>query len=326
MAVFTNAEPSKSDMDRLEGQIKNYHTLILKAKAEVDEIVIGQENVIDGLFRAMFAGGHAMLEGVSGTGKAMLGKTIAKVLGCSSARVRMSPESGVPDLISNGGKKGMKNFLVVEEINHAPGRVQSALIQSMHEKQIIVEGSAVRLPTPFFVIGTQNPAEHHGALKKSLVNRFMFKLNIGYPSADQEQEILNNNMEMHDFEEFDVKQVISAQQLAEIQSIVKKIYVSKKIEKYIVSIVDATRHPEKYRIKLAQHVELGASPMGAISLFLGAKANALLDARNFVLPEDVKAVAFDALRHRIMLTQKAQEEDVHVEQIISEVLKKVNVP
>ncbi|MBW2996791.1 MoxR family ATPase, partial [Candidatus Woesearchaeota archaeon] len=271
MAVFTNTEPSKTEMDRLEEQIKKYHTLILKAKAEVDEVVLGQEKVIDGLFRAVFAGGHALLEGVSGTGKAILAKTMANAVGCTSARVRMSPESRVADLVSNGGKKGMKNFLVVEDINHAPGRVQSALIQAMHNKQIIVEGSAVKLPSPFSVVGTQNPAEHHGALKKSLVNRFMFKLTVGYPSAEHEQEMLNNNMEMHDFEEFDVTQVISAQQLAEIQGIVKKIYVSKKIEKYIVSIVDATRHPEKYRIKLARYVELGASPMGAISLLLGAK-------------------------------------------------------
>ena len=326
MAVFTNTEPSKAEMDRLDTEIKKYHTLVLKAKAEIDETVLGQEKTIDGLFRAFFSGGHVMLEGVSGTGKAMIAKTMAKVLGCSSARVRMSPESKVVDLVSNGGKKGLKNFLVVEDINHAPGRVQSALIYAMHEKNMILEGSATKLPPLFFIIGTQNPAEHHGFMNKSLVDRFMFKLIVRYPGADFEQEMLNNNRELHDFEEFDVTQVIPAQQLAEIQGLVKKIYVAKKIEKYIVSIVDATRHPEKYRIKLAQYVDLGASPMGAISIFLGAKANALLEGRNFVLPEDVKDVAFDALRHRILLTQKAHEDSIHEEQIISEVLKKVNVP
>jgi MoxR-like ATPase len=343
MALFSSSKPgmelTKEEMKKLEEDIKKYHGFITEAKDEIGKIVIGQIPVIDSVFRAIFANGHILFEGVPGIAKTLMVRTVSQTMGCSFARIQFTPDllpSDITGLTSYQKEKGFyiikgpvfANFILADEINRAPPKVQSALLECMQEKQVTIGHETLQLPVPFFVMATQNPLEQVGTypLPEAQVDRFLFKLMVGYPGVEDEIEILNKNMTIHKFEHFDVKPVFSPEIITEMQDAAKKVYLAPKIERYLVTIIDSTRHPEKYKLKQSNYIEWGSSPRASIGLFISAKANAMLRGRTYVIPEDVKEVALDVLRHRILLTYEAQAENVTTEQIIKEILQKVPVP
>jgi MoxR-like ATPase len=260
-------------------------------------------------------------------------------MGCSFSRIQFTPDllpSDITGLTSYQKEKGFyiikgpvfANFILADEINRAPPKVQSALLECMQEKQVTIGHETLQLPVPFFVMATQNPLEQVGTypLPEAQVDRFLFKLMVGYPTVDDEIEILNKNMTIHKFEHFDIKPMFSPEIITEMQEATKKVYLAPKIERYLVSIIDSTRNPDKYKIKQANYIEWGSSPRASIGLFIAAKANALLNGRTFVIPDDVKTVAYDVLRHRLLLTYEAQAENIKTEKIIDEILQKIPVP
>ncbi|MFC1741680.1 AAA family ATPase [Nanoarchaeota archaeon] len=343
MALFDSNKPgeqlSKEEMKVLEGKVKEYHELTLKAKEQIGKIVIGQLHIIDSVFRAIFANGHMLFEGVPGTAKTLMVRTVSQVMGCSFARIQFTPDllpSDITGLTSYQKEKGFyiikgpvfANFILADEINRAPPKVQSALLECMQEKQVTIGHETLQLPFPFFVMATQNPLEQIGTypLPEAQVDRFLFKLMVEYPSMESEIEILNKNMTIHKFEHFDVKPVFSPEIISEMQEATKRVYLAPKIEKYLVTIIDATRYPDKYNLKQAHYIEWGSSPRASIGLFISAKANAVLNGRTFVIPEDVKTVAYPVLRHRLLRTYEAQAEKITTDQIIKEILQRIPVP
>ncbi len=343
MALFSSSKPgeqlTKEEMKKLEAKIKEYHDLVQKTKSEIGKVVIGQHHVIDSVFRAIFSNGHILFEGVPGIAKTLMVRTVSQTMGCSFARIQFTPDllpSDITGLTSYQKEKGFyiikgpvfANFILADEINRAPPKVQSALLECMQEKQVTIGHETLQLPVPFFVMATQNPLEQVGTypLPEAQVDRFLFKLQVGYPTKDDEIEILNKNMTIHKFEHFDINPVFSPEIIVDMQEATKKIYLSPKIEKYLVTIIDATRNPESYKLKQAHYLEWGASPRGSIGIFISAKANAMLLGRTYVVPEDVKEVAYDVLRHRLILTYEAQAENVTTVDIIKEILQKIPVP
>lgn len=343
MALFSSSKPgeqlTKEEMKKLEAKIKEYHDLVQKTKKEIGKVVIGQHQVIDSVFRAIFSNGHILFEGVPGIAKTLMVRTISQTMGCSFARIQFTPDllpSDITGLTSYQKEKGFyiikgpvfANFILADEINRAPPKVQSALLECMQEKQVTIGHETLQLPVPFFVMATQNPLEQVGTypLPEAQVDRFLFKLQVGYPTKDDEIEILNKNMTIHKFEHFDISPVFSPDIIVDMQEATKKIYLSPKIEKYLVTIIDCTRNPESYKLKQAHYLEWGASPRGSIGIFIASKANALLHGRTYVIPEDVKEVAYDVLRHRLILTYEAQAENVSSVDIIKEILQKIPVP
>ncbi len=343
MGVFDNLKPgqelSKEQINALEERIKKYRELIVTTKKEIGKIVIGQEKVVDSVFRAIFSNGHILFEGVPGLAKTLLVRTVSQTMGCSFARIQFTPDllpSDITGLTSYQKEKGFyiikgpvfANFILADEINRAPPKVQSALLECMQEKQVTIGHETLQLPLPFFVMATQNPLEQVGTypLPEAQVDRFLFKLIVGYPTIDNEMEVLNKNMTIHKFEHFDVKPVFSPEIIQKIQEAVRYVYLSPKIEKYLVTIIDCTRFPDKYKLKQGHYLEFGASPRGSIGIYISAKANALMHGRTYVIPDDVKEVAYDVLRHRLLLTYEAQAENVTTVQVIKEILQKIPVP
>jgi MoxR-like ATPase len=219
------------------------------------------------------------------------------------------------------------NFLLADEINRAPPKVQSALLEAMQEKQVTIGKESFPLPNPFFVMATQNPIESLGTYKlpEAQIDRFMFKIEMKYPSMEDELKILHTNSTLRRFEDFDLNPIMSPEAILKAQSDVKKIYLDKKVEKYIVSLVDASRNPEKYKLASGKYIEYGTSPRSSIALFIASKAHALVKGRAYVTPMDVKDVAHNVLRHRIILNYEGQAEDVSTDDIIDELLKKVPI-
>ncbi len=330
---------TKEELVELDKTIKQFHENVENAKEQIHKILIGQYEVVDSVFRAMVANGHVLLEGVPGIAKTLLVRSVSEAMGCSFARVQFTPDllpSDITGMTSYQKEKGFyiikgpvfANFILADEINRAPPKVQSALLEAMQEKQVTIGHETLQLPVPFFVLATQNPLEQVGTypLPEAQVDRFLFKVNVVYPHFEDEIEILNKNMTIHKFEKFKISPVFNPDKIVEAQDAAKKVYLSQKIEHYIVSIIDATRHPDKYKLKKGKYIEFGASPRGSIALFITSKANAILKGRTYVIPQDVKTVAYDVLRHRLLLTYEAQAENVKTEDIIDEILDTIPVP
>ncbi len=343
MALFGSSERgnelTKEEIKELEKKIKEFHDHFLNAKAQIGKIVIGQNKVVDSVFRSICANGHTLFEGVPGIAKTLLVRTVSQVMGCSFARIQFTPDllpSDITGLTSYQKEKGFyiikgpvfANFILADEINRAPPKVQSALLECMAEKQVTIGHETLQLPLPFFVMATQNPLEQVGTypLPEAQVDRFLFKIMVEYPTIDDEMTVLNKNMTIHKFEHFDIQPVFSPEIINDMQEATKKIYLSEKIERYLVTIIDATRYPDKYKLKSAHYIEFGASPRASIGLFISAKANALLNGRTYVIPEDIKTVAYDVLRHRLILTYEAQAESITTIQVIKDILERIPVP
>jgi MoxR-like ATPase len=304
---------------------------------EIRKVIVGQDDILRKLLVSLVSDGHVLLEGVPGLAKTLMIKTLSETLNLSFCRIQFTPDLLPADIIGtkiyshNEGKfytqKGpiFHNFILADEINRAPPKVQSALLEAMQEKQVSIHGETFKLNTPFLVLATQNPIETEGTYKlpEAQIDRFAFKLIIDYPKKDEEKIIIRRNTQDVSV---NVKNILTAEDITEIQKFNHKIYADEKIEDYAVSIVDATRNPKDYGLNLEGMIEYGASPRASIWLVLTGKANALMNGRGYVIPEDIKEVAHEVLRHRIILTYEAEAEEVTPDKIISEILSKVKAP
>ena len=308
-----------------------------KIKKEVARVVVGQEKTVNGIIRAMISNGHVLVEGIPGIAKTLVIRALAAATGCQFQRIQFTVDLLPTDIVgitTYNEKKGfytMKgpifaNFVIADEINRSPAKTQSALLEAMQEKQATIGRKTYPMMDPFFVMATQNPIESAGVyqLPEAQIDRFLFKLLMSYPKTHEEQAILKTNISLQKFEDYGIKPLITPNRIVELQKFVKTIYLDKSIEEYIIKLVNATRHSEK--LKLGKYIEWGASPRASIGLFIAAKAEALLNGSNFVTPQHVKNVAHDIMRHRILLNYEGQAEGITTDQIISEVLSKVNVP
>ncbi|MBU1850775.1 MAG: MoxR family ATPase [Nanoarchaeota archaeon] len=321
-----------------EARIKEYQEKIDKIKKEHSKIVVGQQEVISYLIEALLADGHVLVEGIPGIGKTLIVRCLAIITGSVFSRIQFTPDLLPTDILGittyEEGKgfytvKGpiFANFVLADEINRSPPKVQSALLESMQEKQVTIGKETFKLPPPFLVMATQNPLEQVGTYKlpEAQVDRFLFKLIITYPTPDEEIDILSKNMTLGKIEDYQLLPIINPIEILEAQRFVKKIYLDKKIEKYIIRIIDATRHPEKYGVELGKYLDYGASPRSSIGIFISAKAHALIRGRSYVMPQDVKEVAYPVLRHRLLINFEGEAEEIKSEDIIKEILDKVPI-
>ena len=322
-----------------EKEVKQYREYIKEIKKEISKVVIGQNEIVSGFLRALICNGHVLVEGVPGIGKTLLVNTLSTITGCKFSRIQFTPDllpSDIVGLTSYQREEGFytikgpifSNFVLADEINRAPPKVQSALLEAMQERQATIGKETFEITPPFFVLATQNPVEHAGTypLPEAQVDRFLFKMLMKYPTMEEEQKILTTNIQIKKFNEFDLNKIISPADIIKMQQDVQKVYLDPKLERYIVALVDCTRHPDKYKLKQGKYIDFGSSPRASIGLYIASKAEAFMNAKGFVTPHDIKKVAKDVLRHRIILNYEGQAEGISTDQIIDEVLAKVPVP
>lgn len=316
-------------------EIRDFSEKVRKIKQEIGKVVIGQEKVINGLIRALICNGHIILEGVPGIAKTLLIKSLGRVSGCDVKRIQFTVDLLPTDIIGltiYRDKLGFQvvkgpifaNFVIADEINRAPPKTQSALLEAMQEKQVTIGRKTFVLPKPFFVMGTKNPIEASGvyALPEAQVDRFLFKLLIKYPQNEEEKLIMKKNIDSQSFEDFNLQQIISPIEIIRMQSLLKQIYLSQTLENYIINIVDYTRNKKN---KYAKYIEWGASPRASIAFFMASKAEALMKGRNFVVPEDIKSVALDILRHRLILNYEAEANNITSDYLITNILNEIQI-
>jgi len=331
----------KEDLSKKDkAKVKQFQKDLSILKKEIGKAVIDQQDIINGCLRALLCDGHVIIEGLPGVAKTLAVKTIAHVTGCQSNRIQFTVDLLPADILgitAYNEKKGFytvkgpifSNFVIADEINRAPPKTQSALLEAMQEKQVTISKQTFQLEPPFFVMATINPLESGGVypLPEAQLDRFLFKLIMPYPKMEAEQKILQNNMTLQKFEDFGLQAKINNKKIIEMQKFVKnRIFVGDKIQKYILRIIDATRHPQEYGLKTAALIEYGGSPRASIALFIASKADALIEGKTFVVPQNVKNVAHDILRHRILLNYEAQAEGITPDEAIDEILSKVPVP
>jgi len=326
-----------SEIKKLNSKAESYSKKINKVLDEIKKVIVGQEDILDKVMVSLIADGHVLLEGVPGLAKTLMVKTISDTINSKFCRIQFTPDLLPADItgtkiynhkdFSFVTKKGpiFSNLILADEINRAPPKVQSALLEAMQERQISIQGDSFKLDKPFLVLATQNPIETEGTYKlpEAQVDRFMFKLLVNYPNMVEEKKIIRSQTGLNSV---GAQKIISPKELIEIQSFCKQIYADEKIEDYVVNIVEATRNPDKFNIGCDGHIEYGASPRASINLVLGAKAHALLNGRGYVKPEDVQAITHEVLRHRILLTYEAEAEEITPDDIIKKILEKVKVP
>jgi MoxR-like ATPase len=326
-----------SEIKKLNERAEEYSKVLGQIQNEISKVIVGQEEVIRKFLIGLVARGHILVEGVPGLAKTLLVKTLSDCIETNFVRLQFTPDLLPADIIGTKiyeHKKGnfntikgpiFSNIVLADEINRAAAKVQSALLEAMQERQVSIQGDTFKIKEPFMVLATQNPIESEGTYKlpEAQVDRFMFKILIDYPKLSHEHEIINRFTEKN---EIIARKIVSSGKIIEIQNFNKEIYADEKIKKYVSEIVDATRFPEKYNVEIADHVEYGASPRASLWLILAGKANAMFNGRGYVIPEDIKNVAYEVLRHRIILTYEAEAENVRTDELISKVLSKVKVP
>ena len=326
------------DIRELNERIERQSSFVTSLTAGVDQIIVGQKHLVESLLIGLLSDGHVLLEGVPGLAKTLAIKTLASLIDAQYSRVQFTPDLLPADVIGTmvysqkdetfQVKKGpvFANFVLADEINRAPAKVQSALLEAMQERQVTIGTETFPLPEPFLVLATQNPIEQEGTypLPEAQVDRFMLKVVIDYPKMEEEKMIIRQNI---NGDKFNVKPILKAQEIIEARKVVRQVYLDEKIERYIVDIVFATRYPEKYDLKeLKDMIGFGGSPRASINLALAARTYAFIKRRGYVIPEDVRAVAHDVLRHRIGLTYEAEASNLTSDEIISKILNKVEVP
>ena len=305
---------------------------------EMKKVIVGQRQLIDGLLIGLLSDGHILLEGVPGLAKTLAINTVAKIIDAKFARIQFTPDLLPADLIGTMiysqkkeeflVKKGpiFANFILADEINRAPAKVQSALLEAMQERQVTIGENTYPMEKPFLVMATQNPIEQEGTypLPEAQVDRFMLKLKISYPEFEEERMIIRENLAT---KMPTVNTLLKPEDILSARAVVRDVYLDEKIEKYILDIVFATRYPERYGLqKLKNMISFGASPRASINLALAAKAFAFINRRGFVVPEDIRSICGDVLRHRVGLTYEAEAENITTEEIISEIINKIDVP
>jgi MoxR-like ATPase len=323
----------------LKAKIPEYRQVIKAIKAEVGKVVVGQEKPLDNMISGLLANGHILVEGVPGVAKTLLIRALSAATGGIFSRIQFTVDllpTDITGLTAYDEKKGFyvvkgpvfANFLLADEINRAPPKVQSAMLEAMAEKQVTIGKQTFPMMNPFFVLATENPIETSGTypLPEAQVDRFLFKIRMGYPTFEEEKDVIKKNIQLKGFDEYGIKAVTTPQKIIEMQETVKKVYLGKEMEQYIVQIVDATRNPTKYGIELGKYIEWGASPRASIFLFIASKADALIRGDTFVTPSHIKDVAHNVLRHRIILNYEGIGENIDTDKIVSEILSKVPVP
>jgi MoxR-like ATPase len=316
-------------------EIKKIAVTLDKIKKEMGKVVMGQEKIVNGLIMGLLCNAHVLVEGVPGIAKTLAIRALASASGCSVKRIQFTVDMLPTDIIGITNytpEKGFEiikgpifaNFLIADEINRAPPKTQSALIEGMQEKQVTIGRKKFHLPNPFFVMATENPIENAGVypLPEAQIDRFLFKIIMGYPKIDVEKKVMETNMTLRKFEDFGLKAVVTPKEILRMQDVVKKVYLDDSIKNYILAIVTKTRSKDFAK---SEFVSYGSSPRASIGLFIASKARALMMGRNYVLPEDVKEVVFDILRHRLILSYKATIEKVSADDVIKEILKSVRV-
>ena len=327
------------DIQLLNEQVEKASRTTDLIRAEIGKTIIGQTHMIDKLLIGLLANGHVLLEGVPGLAKTLAINSLSKTIKADFSRIQFTPDllpaDVVGTLIYNPKEESFKvkkgpifaNFVLADEINRAPAKVQSALLEAMRERQVTIGNDTFEMPSPFLVLATQNPVEQEGTypLPEAQVDRFLLKVVIGYPTKEEEQAILRANLNKYGLHE--PQAVVKAKEILEARELVKSIYMDEKVEKYIVDLVFATRSPENIGLgHLTELIGFGASPRASIGLGIAAKAHAFLNHRGYVMPEDVRAVAMDVLRHRVGLTFEAEAENITQEQIVTEIMDMVVVP
>ncbi len=326
------------DIKAINEKIQRESAFVDILQMEIGKVIVGQKYMVERLLVGLLSNGHILLEGVPGLAKTLSVKTLAAAIQAKFQRIQFTPDLLPADLIGTmiyNQKDGsfqtrrgpiFANFILADEINRSPAKVQSALLEAMQERQVTIGEETFKLPEPFLVLATQNPIEQEGTypLPEAQVDRFMLKVKIGYPSKEEELLIMRANV---NDQKSTPKAVVAAADIVKARSVVQEIYMDEKIERYILDIVFATRAPKQYNLNnLAQLISYGASPRASINLALGAKAYAFIKRRGYVIPEDVRAVSLDVLRHRVAVTYEAEAEEVTSEHVVQEVLNKIEVP
>lgn len=326
------------DIRALNDLIERQSAFVTNLMTGMDQVIVGQRHLVESLLIGLLSDGHVLLEGVPGLAKTLAIKTLAQLIDAKFSRIQFTPDLLPADVIgtmiySQKDEKFMveqgpvfANFVLADEINRAPAKVQSALLEAMQEREVTIGKQTFSLPAPFLVLATQNPIEQEGTypLPEAQVDRFMLKVVIDYPKIDEEKKIIRQNI---GGERPTVRPILSTKEISEARNVVRQVYLDEKIEQYIADIVFATRYPDKYGLKeIKDYIGFGGSPRASINLALAARAFAFIKRRGYVIPEDVRAVAHDVLRHRIGLTYEAEANNVTAEEIISKILNKVEVP
>jgi MoxR-like ATPase len=337
--IGTEVKNNSINIKEINDLIQAESSFIDLLNLEMKKVIIGQNHMLESLLIGLLSNGHILLEGVPGLAKTLAISTLSKVIDVDFKRIQFTPDLLPADLLGTMiynqkkeefiSKKGplFSNFILADEINRAPAKVQSALLEAMQERQVTIGDQTYKLPEPFLVMATQNPIEQEGTypLPEAQVDRFMMKIVLPYPKREEEQLILRANVSQEGFPT--PEKIIEPKQIMRAREVVKKIYMDEKIERYIVDIVFATREPESYQLDdIKPLITFGGSPRASISLANAAKAYAFLKKRGYVIPEDVRAVSADVLRHRIGLSYEAEAENITAEDIITTILNKVDVP
>ena len=329
----------KASLDSLNKKIEKQSKFVLDLKKGIGKVIVGQDELINKILISIISNGHILLEGVPGLAKTLTINTIANLISADFKRIQFTPDMLPADLIGTliynqktgdfVTKKGpiFSNIILADEINRAPSKVQSALLESMQERQVTIGEKTFKLDPPFLVLATQNPIEQEGTypLPEAQVDRFMLKVLVDYPSINEEKEILDKVAKTN--LDTKLKSIINCKKVLDAQSLVNEIHISPKILDYILNIVFATRNPEKYKLtNLKDLINFGASPRASINLVLAAKANAFINGRGYVIPEDIRYIGKDILRHRILLSYEAEAEEITSEEVIDQLFKEISVP
>ena len=328
---------SDKDIQELTDISVKYSKIISDVITEAQKNIVGQEDVIKKIIISIISGGHVLLESVPGLAKTLMIKTMADIFSVNNVRIQFTPDLLPADILGTKIYKNnsetfeiqkgpiFHNFILADEINRAPPKVQSALLESMQEKQVSIHGETFQLNKPFLVLATQNPIENEGTYKlpEAQVDRFALKIKIKYPSKEQEIEIIERNTSNV---EIKINPIVKSKEILEMQKFNEKIYADDVILKYVTNIVDATRNPSKYELDLENIIEFGASPRASIWLIKTAKANAMINGRGYVIPEDIKQVVHEVLRHRLILTFEAEADEINSDKVIDRILEKITSP
>jgi len=329
---------SSIDLSGLSASIEKIKEKFVVARQEVGKVIVGQKEMIDDLMLALLADGHVLLEGLPGLAKTLAITTLAQVISCDYKRIQFTPDLLPADLLGTSvynPKEGtfainkgpvFTNILLADEINRAPAKVQSALLEVMQERQVTISGQTFKVGSPYLVLATQNPIEQEGtyALPEAQTDRFMLKLKIDYPTKEEEKEILSRMATLGPKPK--PKPVLSAEEILQARQIVNEIYIDEKITNYVLDLVFATRYPERYGLNNQSLILTGASPRASIALYIASKAHAFLEGRAYVVPQDIKEIAHSILRHRLRRSYEAEAEDVTTDEIIDRILKTIPVP
>jgi MoxR-like ATPase len=335
--MHTETNRTAQDIKAIQEKVEKESLFVQELLSEIGKVIVGQKYLVERLLLALLANGHILIEGVPGLAKSLSVKTLSDAIQTKFQRIQFTPDLLPADLIgtmiynpqkgSFSTKKGpiFANLILADEINRAPAKVQSALLEAMQERQVTIGDNSYKLEEPFLVLATQNPIEQEGTypLPEAQVDRFMLKLSLTYPNKKEEGEIIDRNAEVG-FPP--VKKVISPDAILKAREVINQIYVDEKIKDYILNIVFATRNPEAYNLDLKDLIAYGASPRASIYLNLVAKAHAFLRGRGYVTPEDIKAIGMDVLRHRVIVTYEAEAEETTSHDIVKKVFDEVEVP